>query len=191
LATEEDSLPLQTPLTREQRGGESVKTDQPEGDRLGRESIFGGDAARSPSVNGGRLVLPPLINATTDTGKIGNGRSPESFRNSANSPTEVLPESGVGRPGNWDWTVRYWDAPNTFSHPRYFEDRMLERHGHERFPLLQPMTSGVRFFSTIPLLPYLMVVRSPSDCEYTMGYYRAGSCIPALKQRPPVIEIDR
>lgn len=62
---------------------------------------------------------------------------------------------------------------------------MLERHGHERFPCLQPLISGGRFFATIPMLPYLAAVRDPWDCDYHLGYYRPGSCAPALWQRPP------
>ena len=62
---------------------------------------------------------------------------------------------------------------------------MLERHGHERCGHLQPLASGARFFATVPMLPYLMTVREPCDCEYTLGYYRPGSSVPAMLQRPP------
>ncbi len=164
---------------------EELATEKPEGDRLGGESIFGGDALRSPSVENGRFALPPFMVASTQTSEIGNGRTPEGFRGDDPQLLELLPESGLSRSVDWDWTVRTWAAPNTFSHPRYFEDRMLERHGHERFPCLQPLASGARFFATIPMLPYLAAVRDPWDCEYTLGYYRAGSCAPALLQRPP------
>ncbi len=157
----------------------------PEGDRLGGASIFGGDAERSPTVRSGRFELPTLMVATTQTSEIGNGRTPEGFRGDDAQLLAALPESGMQRGVDWDWTVRSWAAPNTYSHPRYFEDRMLERHGHERFPCLQPLASGARFFATIPMLPYLAAVQSPCDCEYTLGYYRTGSCAPALKQRPP------
>jgi hypothetical protein len=62
---------------------------------------------------------------------------------------------------------------------------MLERHGQERFGHLQPLASGVRFLATFPMMPYLMTVSEPCECEYTLGYYRSGSCTPALIQRPP------
>ncbi len=158
---------------------------KPEGDRLGGASIFGGDAERSPTVRSGRFELPPLMVATTQTTEIGNGRIPDGFRGEDAQLLAALPESGLQRGVDWDWTVRDWAAPNTFSHPRFFEDRMLERHGHERYPYLQPLASGARFFATIPMLPYLAAVRNPCDCEYSLGYYRTGSCAPALKQRPP------
>ncbi len=166
-------------------GNEADEIQQPEGDRLGGESIFGGDVARSPSVENGRFELPPFMVASTRTGEIGNGRTPDGFGDDDSQVLQPLPESGLARGLDWDWTVRTWEAPNTFSNPRYFEDRMLERHGHERFPHLQPIVSGARFFATIPMLPYLAAVRHPCDCEYTLGYYRVGSCVPALRQRPP------
>jgi hypothetical protein len=62
---------------------------------------------------------------------------------------------------------------------------MLERHGHERFPALQPLASGARFFATVPMMPYLMSLSHPCDCESTLGYYRSGSCAPILHQQPP------
>ncbi len=79
-----------------------------------------------------------------------------------------------------------WAASNTFSYPLYFEDRMLERHGQNRWGYLQPAMSGVRFFSTVPMLPYLMTVNKPCDCEYKLGHYRAGTCAPTMIQRPPL-----
>ncbi len=62
---------------------------------------------------------------------------------------------------------------------------MLERHGHQRFGMLQPFAAGTRFFVTVPMLPYLMTVREPCDCEYSLGYFQSGSRAPALYQRPP------
>ena len=103
-----------------------------------------------------------------------------------------MPESGNERADVWNWTICSWAAANTFSNPRYFEDRMLERHGHQRLANhrfgkhLQPVASGARFFATVPMLPYLMTVRDPCDCEYTLGYYHAGSRTPGLLQRPPL-----
>lgn len=132
----------------------------------------------------GRFQLPELVAASIATQEIGNGKTPEGFRKGVPQALVPLPESGVDR-GNWDYATEYWAAANTFSHPRYFEDRMLERHGHERFPALQPMISGAHFFGTVPLMPYLMTVSHPCDCEYTLGYLRSGSCVPRYHQRPP------
>ncbi|TWU43900.1 hypothetical protein Q31b_14320 [Novipirellula aureliae] len=140
---------------------------------------------RQPEVVSGRFILPDLSAATTNTTDIGNGKTPDGFRGDSPAPLEPLPESGVDRPGSWTWSMRTWAAPNTFSYPRYFEDRMLERHGHERCPHWTPLLAGARFFGTVPLLPYLATVQHPCECEYTLGYYRSGNCVPAYLQRPP------
>ncbi len=139
-----------------------------------------------PQVIDGKLTLPPLAAVSIATDTIGNGRAPEGFRGGKPSPARPLPEDASSRGLDWNWSVANWAAANTFSHPRYFEDRMLERHGHERFPYLQPFASGARFFTTVPMLPYLMTVRHPCDCESTLGYYRSGSCAPVMLQRPPL-----
>ncbi|MDA8744042.1 hypothetical protein N9N28_05365 [Rubripirellula amarantea] len=141
----------------------------------------------STQVVGGRFVLPELAAVSTSTKEIGNGSTPDGFRSEAPRPLMMLPEQGSDREldQTWNWSVIEWEAANTFSNPRYFEDRMLERHGHERWGHLQPLASGVRFFSTIPMLPYKMAIQNPCECEYTMGYFRSGSCAPMVYQRPP------
>ncbi|WP_168566198.1 hypothetical protein [Crateriforma spongiae] len=161
------------------------KIDEDDMDGRLSKSIYGDRNARVPSVEGGRFLLPKLEAPTTDMTEIGNGRLPDNFRGNAPTPVMALPESLFDRGLPASWTVKHWAAPNTFSLPRYFEDRMLERHGHERFPCATPLISGARFFATIPMLPYLATVRPPCDCEYTMGYYRVGSCAPRMLQRPP------
>jgi hypothetical protein len=140
-----------------------------------------------PELVAGHFRLPPMQAPTIATGDIGNGRVPEGFRGGAQTPTESLPESPLQRGGQeWERTVCSWAAPNTFSYPRYFEDRMVERHGHLQLGHLEPFASGARFFATVPMLPYLMTIRDPCDCEYTLGYYRPGSCAPVMLQRPPL-----
>ncbi|MDV6033695.1 MAG: hypothetical protein F9B45_27100 [Phycisphaera sp. RhM] len=140
---------------------------------------------RQTQIADGKLVLPPIAALTTDTSEIGNGEVPLGFRQGETVPLIPLPESGIDRGLPWQWTARHWAAPNTFSHPLYFEDRMLERHGHQRYPCLQPLVSGGRFLAQAVSLPYLTAITPPSECQYSLGYYRAGSCVPALKQRPP------
>lgn len=155
--------------------------------------IFGDETENElPEVRGGRLVLEPISARSTQTDDIGTGSVPDGFRSEQPLPTAVLPETASDRIDDdlisgepWDWSVVHWNAANTFSNPRYFEDRMLERHGHQRWGLLQPVASGIRFFSTIPMLTYLGTINHPCECEYTMGHYRSGSCAPTLVQRPP------
>ena len=151
--------------------------------------LFEYDKDRLPRVVDGRFVLPPLRASSVETENIGNGSIPESFRDLESDPSRLLPESGAQRQLDskpWNWSVSHFAAANTFSFPRYFEDRQLERHGHERFPVLTPITSGLRFAATVPLLPYLTTLSPPCQCEYTLGYYRSGSCAPVLHQQPPL-----
>ncbi len=135
-------------------------------------------------VQNGRFVLPAIAGPSMDMKSIGNGRVPEGFRSGDPGPTRLLPETSEFR-GTEYWTMSYWAAANTDSNPRYFEDRMLERHGHERFPKLTPLIAGARFFTTVPMLPYLMTVSNPCQPESTLGYFRSGSAAPGLRQRPP------
>jgi hypothetical protein len=138
-----------------------------------------------PEPVNGRFRLPELNAPTTTVEVVENRERPQDFRDEQQVPEMSLPESGTDRVVPWNWTLVNWEAANTFSNPRYFEDRMLERHGHVRWGCFQPVASGARFFATIPMLPYLMTINEPCDCEYTLGYYRPGSCAPALVQRPP------
>ncbi|WP_145176523.1 hypothetical protein [Rubripirellula lacrimiformis] len=148
--------------------------------------IFGSGAVNAqPKVVDGRFTLPPLEARSTATEDVGNGKIPSGFRGDQERPLQSLPESGADREQPWNWSVANWSAANTFAYPKYFEDRMLERHGHQRFGIAQPLVSGARFAATVPMLPYLMAIQPPCECEYTLGYYRSGSCAPMTFQRPP------
>lgn len=145
---------------------------------------------RLPEIDAGRFVLPPVRAVSIDQQPIGNGRVPEALNAGEELLLAALPEDGYDRlaltgGGAWPALCRPWAAPNTYSHPLYFEDRMLERHGHERWGCFQPLASGTRFFATLPMLPYLATVQEPCDIVYSKGYYRAGSPVPKLWQRPP------
>lgn len=185
-ADEPDSSSLRNWITAE-------KQDAPTVPPLGRDadaepanrSIFGDRSTRLPKVVEGRFELPPLMAATTETEKIGNGRLPDGFREGDETPVMPVPESATERGFESRWIAGEWAPPNTFANPRYFEDRMLERHGHRRWGHLQPAASGARFFATIPMLPYLMTVKPMADEEYSLGHFRAGSRTPGFFQRPP------
>ncbi|WP_164102696.1 hypothetical protein [Candidatus Laterigemmans baculatus] len=151
--------------------------------RLLGASLYGAD--RVARVVDDALVIPPLIAPTTDQSRIGNWTLPEDASRQAFDEIKPLPE-GPDRGPDWSLSAYFWQAPNTWSGPLYFEDVMLERYGHERFPHhLQPLASAARFYATIPALPYLMAVRPPGECYYHLGYYRVGECAPPLLQRPP------
>ena len=143
------------------------------------------EKAKIPQAVNGSFQLPPLLAPSTAQNLAELRQVPKDFRNERKVPSIQLPESGKDRDEHWEWTTVKWKAPNTFSNPRYFEDRMLERHGHQSSERLQPLLSGARFFATIPMIPYLMAVSEPQEKEYTLGYYRTGSDVPSLRQRPP------
>jgi len=139
---------------------------------------------KPPEAAEGSLRPPALSIRTTNLVGVGTGQIPEDTAAKEMTAVRDLPE-GPDRDGAWYIDTICWRAPNVFSHPLYFEDIMLERHGHQRFPWLQPWISGARFYATIPALPYLMTVEPMGDCNYLMGQYRPGTCAPVLKQRPP------
>lgn len=160
-----------------------VKQDSRVGkQKLGEHSIFGQD--RVPLETGFGVQLPPLMAPTTSVSGIGNGSIPQDLAGNTMTNRRPLPEGNGDRDGNWLGTTYAWRAAGTYSHPLYFEDIMLERHGH-RCKHMQSVVSGARFFTTLPLLPYLMTVQRPCDTYHSLGYYRPGTRAACLKQRPP------
>ena len=80
----------------------------------------------------------------------------------------------------------HWRASNICHYPLYFEDAMLERHGHTRYGYhLQPLVSGAKFFTTLSLLPYLKTLQPTCRSRYALGHYRPGSCAPVLRDTIP------
>ena len=71
-----------------------------------------------------------------------------------------------------------WTASGLCHKPLYFEDVQLERYGHMLGPWSQPVASAANFFITIPILPYKIGLEPPTECIYSLGYYRPGDCAP-------------
>ncbi len=143
-------------------------------------------AAPMPEIANGKFQLPSLTALTTELSQIGNGRTPENYWEGKQGNLQPLPEGADDRGRPWNWSTVNWAPTNTFTYPLYFQDRMLERHGQEYFGHLQPLASGARFATNIVMLPYLMAVDNPCECQYTLGYYRSGSPTPVMLQRPPL-----
>ncbi|HEY2148503.1 MAG TPA: hypothetical protein VGH32_11235 [Pirellulales bacterium] len=87
---------------------------------------------------------------------------------------------------SWDGITYTWKASALCHKPLYFEEVAVERYGHSRGPILDPLVSAAHFFITVPLLPYEMGVEPPHECEYTLGYYRPGSCAPWIIDGFPI-----
>lgn len=79
---------------------------------------------------------------------------------------------------NYVPTTVAWKASNLCHKPLYFEDVQLERYGHEFGPIIQPALSTVHFFKDVAFLPYKMGIHPMKECQYSLGYYRPGSCAP-------------
>ncbi len=99
-------------------------------------------------------------------------------------PGECLIEQVAYTPRAWTKTTMTYKASNLCHSPLYFEDVNLERYGHTRGPVLEPIVQTAHFFGNIAVLPYKMGVHAPNECIYSLGYYRPGSCAPWIK--PPV-----
>ena len=98
---------------------------------------------------------------------------------------EIVSEPYYGR--HFAQSCYMWKASALSTKAAYFEDTQLERHGHTLVcPALQPVVSGVKFFATVPLLPYKMGVTPPNECVYTLGHYRSGSCAPYMVEPFPI-----
>lgn len=87
---------------------------------------------------------------------------------------------------SWTPSTYVWKASAACHKPLYFEDVHLERYGHSVSPILQPFASSAHFFGTLPILPYKMGVHPPTECIYTLGYYRPGNCAPWLLDPIPL-----
>ncbi len=82
----------------------------------------------------------------------------------------------------WGCTQYRWVAPEVSHQPLYFDDVPLERYGQSACPLAQPLISGVRFYSTFPLMPYKLLVDLPWEPVSNLGVYRAGSDVPCTRE---------
>ncbi len=119
---------------------------------------------------------------STDISGVGMSLKPEG-ETSAAMATELMLPDGTARGATFKQVN--WKPSMVFHHPLYFEEAMLERHGHDRFGLLQPLASGARFYTSIALYPYLQSLRKPSECVYALGNRRPGTCVPKLQDSLP------
>jgi hypothetical protein len=127
----------------------------------------------------GALSIP-----NTSISGIGTGTTPEDAT-AGRLPTPMPLPYGPDREAGWSVKTKHWVAPVYCHQPTYYEDVMLEHHGHERCVALQPVLSGARFYTGIFFTPYLATLRPPLQDIPSAGHYRPGSCAPALRQRAP------
>ena len=101
-------------------------------------------------------------------------------------PRECRIEQVAYQPRQWSPTKFTWTASNLNHNPLYFQSVNLERYGHTRGPLIEPIVQSAHFFGNILILPYKMGVHGPRECQYTLGYYRPGNQAPWIKQPLPI-----
>ena len=98
----------------------------------------------------------------------------------------VIGNSGGSPYRSWTPQVTTWKASNLCHKPLYFENQQLERYGHSRGPIAQPIHSTLHFFVSLISLPYNTAISPPNECQYALGYYRPGNCAPWLKDPVPI-----
>ena len=130
------------------------------------------------------LRVKALQTPNTSIAGIGTGTTPEDATE-GRLPTPMPLPFGPDREAGWSVKTKHWVAPAYCHLPTYYEDVMLEAHGHERCPPVQPILSGARFYTGIFFTPYLAYMRPPLKDIPSTGHYRPGSCAPAIRQRAP------
>ena len=146
----------------------------------------GGQATLQPSQQPASptRTIPELVVPNTNLQGIGTGILPDDVLRDYQLKQMALPV-GVTRDGDWTELCACWQASGICHMPLYFEEPMLERHGQQRYPCMQPMISGVRFIGNIAMLPYYMQLDRPWEEQSVLGSYRPGTSAPALYHRPP------
>lgn len=85
----------------------------------------------------------------------------------------------------WAPQTFVWTASAACSKPLYFQHIQLERYGHSRGPIIQPILSAAHFFGNVAISPYKAGIHPPNECMYALGYYRPGDCAPWLREPWP------
>jgi hypothetical protein len=96
-----------------------------------------------------------------------------------------------GAPSRFNPQLVNWAAPAFYTNPLYFEQPNVERYGHyvgicDGDNLTQSAISAAHFFVCVPVLPYKIGAECPTECNYTLGSYRPGSCNPHQLVKPPL-----
>ena len=82
------------------------------------------------------------------------------------------------RPRDFPHIQYCWEPTNLYHNPIYFEDVELERYGHTRHYVVQPVFSAAKFAVQLIGLPYQMSLYPVCDKQYSLGYYRPGEFVP-------------
>lgn len=179
--------PLQTPL-QTQSGKEPERLPQPTKGDLGRKAKASGRDDKKQETN----FLPPqrpigqISIDVRSKPKNGNSTVPENLADETMGQTPPIPASTSDEMHSDLVFTKSREHAELFSHhPLYFEEANLERYGRNCGPL-QPAVSGLRFFATIPSLPYAMATHPPRKTYITKWPYEAGWGAPKVKELQPI-----
>ena len=118
--------------------------------------------------------------------KSGNNAVPENLAETTMGQNQVIQASTSDEMLSEMVFAKSLNHDDLFAHhPLYFEEANLERYGRTCGPL-QPALSGIRFFATIPSLPYAMTVHNPYKTYTTRWPYEAGWGAPKVKELRPL-----
>jgi hypothetical protein len=101
-------------------------------------------------------------------------------------PTECRLGDETNQLRDWTLSTFTWTASALCHKPLYFEQPQVERYGHTRGPVIQPVLSAAHFFGSVFVLPYKMGLNPPTECQYALGYYRPGNCAPHFLHAVPL-----
>jgi hypothetical protein len=163
-------------------GPETVKPERPSLPRSSKDTKDATDVAK-PTVAQAPIELGELKVPNLSIEDIGTGDVPDDVTTDRLPDPIALP-MGPER-GVFALNTKEWYQPGFCYQPLYFEDIMLERHGHERYPCLQPFISTAKFFGSVPLAPYKWTLQRPLEDRHSLGNYRPGTPAPLLRQRLP------
>ena len=139
-----------------------------------------------PTAEEVRRSLKPISTVSVDvegvTAESPHDRIPQDCFNEAHVDEMTLLRLDPRSRGFAEQCYR-WSASGLSHKPLYFEDIPLERYGQTH--LAQPAISGIRFFSTVAILPYKLGLNSPHENVYTLGYQRPGNCVAPTRQCVP------
>ena len=140
--------------------------------------------AESSPIAQDTLRTKPLSIPNTSVVGVGTTQVPVDMTQ-GRLPAPIPLPFGPDRYDGWSYSNKGWVPPAFCHQPTYYEDIMLENHGHETCPPLQPILSGARFYSGVFFTPYFYCLNGPLQDVSSVGRYRPGSVAPGLRQRPP------
>lgn len=172
-----------------EKGGDSGTTDA-DPEKAGEDDNRQDDNRQNDDGRGGDEGEEPIgidANPIADVGldvAPGQGRLPEDHAG-PRFAKEGVRQHVMGTSRTEQMTVYAWEPAAVCHGPLQFEEINLERYGYSAGHL-QPVFSAANFFLTAPLLPYKMSLHHPTECIYTLGHHRPGSCVPFCRHRTPL-----